>query len=56
MEQALRERIASICERTGWTPAQAYKCYSLAVDFRVTQNVNAACVWAAISMELEMRS
>jgi acetamidase/formamidase len=40
MKQALREMIAFICGRTGWTPAQAYKCCSLAVDFRVTQNVN----------------
>jgi len=40
MKQALREMIAFICERTGWTPAQAYKSCSLAVDFKVTQNVN----------------
>ena len=40
MAQALREMIAFICERTGWTAAQAYKSCSLAVDFRVTQNVN----------------
>ncbi len=40
MKQALREMIAFICGRTGWTSAQAYKCCSLAVDFRITQNVN----------------
>jgi acetamidase/formamidase len=42
MKRALCEMIAFICERTGWTPPQAYKCCSLAVDFRVTQNVNGA--------------
>jgi acetamidase/formamidase len=40
MEKALREMIAFICERTGWTPMQAYKTCSLGVDFRVTQTVN----------------
>ena len=40
MKRALREMIAFICERTGWTAAEAYKSCSLAVDFRVTQNVN----------------
>ncbi|MBX6426916.1 MAG: acetamidase/formamidase family protein [Variibacter sp.] len=40
MKQALKEMIAFICSRTGWTPAEAYKTCSLAVDFRVTQNVN----------------
>jgi acetamidase/formamidase len=40
MKQALREMIAFICGRTGWTAAQAYKSCSLAVDFKVTQNVN----------------
>lgn len=40
MKMALQEMIAFICARTGWTPAQAYKSCSLAVDFKVTQNVN----------------
>ncbi len=40
MKKALQEMIAFICERTGWTAAQAYKTCSLAVDFKVTQNVN----------------
>jgi hypothetical protein len=40
MKQALQEMIAFIRERTGWTTAQAYKTCSLAVDFKVTQNVN----------------
>lgn len=40
MKQALLEMMDFICERTGWTRAEAYKSCSLAVDFRVTQNVN----------------
>ncbi len=40
MRQALREMIAFISEKTGWTAAKAYKSCSLAVDFRVTQTVN----------------
>ena len=40
MRQALREMIAFICERTGWSPGEAYKSCSLAVDFHVTQTVN----------------
>ncbi len=37
---ALREMIAFICARTDFTPAQAYKSCSLAVDFHITQTVN----------------
>jgi acetamidase/formamidase len=37
---ALREMIAFICQRTDFTPAQAYKSCSLAVDFHITQTVN----------------
>lgn len=40
MERALREMIAFICERTGWSRVEAYKTCSLAVDFHVTQTVN----------------
>lgn len=40
MREALLEMIDFICERTGWSPAEAYKSCSLAVDFRVTQTVN----------------
>lgn len=40
MREALLDMIDFICERTGWTRAQAYKSCSLAVDFRVTQTVN----------------
>jgi acetamidase/formamidase len=40
LKQALQEMIAFICSRTDFTPAQAYKTCSLAVDFHVTQNVN----------------
>jgi acetamidase/formamidase len=39
MKQALRKMIFT-CGRTGWTPARAYKRCYLAVDFKVTQNVN----------------
>jgi len=39
-KQAVREMIEFIGERTGWSRAEAYKSCSLAVDFRVTQNVN----------------
>jgi len=40
MRQALVEMIDFICRRTGWKRSEAYKSCSLAVDFRVTQNVN----------------
>lgn len=40
MKQALREAIALIAHRTGWSAGQAYQTCSLAVDFRVTQTVN----------------
>lgn len=40
MKQALREAIALIAARTGWSAGQAYQTCSLAVDFRVTQTVN----------------
>jgi acetamidase/formamidase len=40
MKQALTEMIDFICSQTNFTPAQAYKTCSLAVDFHVTQNVN----------------
>ncbi|MEH2477992.1 acetamidase/formamidase [Nitrobacteraceae bacterium AZCC 2146] len=40
MKKALKEMMAFICARTGWTPAEAYKTCSLVVDFKVTQNVN----------------
>ena len=39
-KQALQEMIDFICHRTHFTPAQAYKSCSLAVDFRITQTVN----------------
>jgi len=39
-KEALQEMIAFICNRTQWTPAQAYKTCSLAVDFHITQTVN----------------
>jgi acetamidase/formamidase len=40
MKKALKEMMAFICARTGWTQAEAYKTCSLVVDFKVTQNVN----------------
>jgi acetamidase/formamidase len=36
-KQVLLEMIAFICHRTHFTPAQAYKSCSLAVDFRIMQ-------------------
>lgn len=40
LRKALLEMMDLIGARTGWSPAEAYKSCSLAVDFRVTQNVN----------------
>ncbi|WP_245445069.1 acetamidase/formamidase family protein [Pseudaminobacter soli (ex Li et al. 2025)] len=40
MRDALDEMIDLICERTGWSPGEAYMSCSFAVDFRVTQTVN----------------
>jgi acetamidase/formamidase len=37
---ALREMIMFIRRRTDFTPAQAYKSCSMAVDFHITQTVN----------------
>jgi acetamidase/formamidase len=42
MEQALRDMIALIMERTGISREDAYTLCSLAADFRVTQTVNVA--------------
>lgn len=40
LRHALTEMMALIVARTGWSQAEAYQTCSLAVDFRVTQNVN----------------